>query len=339
MTALSPLHNLTMNTVPYPAPAALLEAAAAEVARAHEYPDMRGTRLAAAIADHVGVSPDRVLVGPGSAALCQIVLMSVCAPGDEIVYPWPSFEGYPPMIAHAGATGVPVQLDGDETDLAVMAKSVTERTKAILLCNPNNPTGTVFDEGRLREFLSEVDRSVLVIVDEAYRDFVTREGFRDALSCVDDHDNLCVLRTFSKSYRLAGLRVGYMITHPSLPRRLARMMPMFGVSGPGQAAAIAALGEDVRPEVAQRCTDIAAERDRLTAVLRERGWPIPDSHGNFVWLAAGEKAEPLAEFYAERGVLVRAYPGIGVRITVSTPQVNDLVAGIAGEYLSGKGIG
>ncbi|WP_370948460.1 aminotransferase class I/II-fold pyridoxal phosphate-dependent enzyme [Amycolatopsis sp. cg5] len=328
--------DLTMNTVQYPPSPDMLAAMLAATESAHEYPDMRATELIGTLAARLGVPSDRVLVGPGSAALCQLLVMTVAGPGDEVVYPWPSFEGYPEMVVHAGATRVAVPLRGHGIDLKELAAAVTERTKAVLLCNPNNPTGTVFSDAELAEFVAAVPDDVLVIVDEAYREFVTEPGFRDALA--GGPRGLCVLRTFSKAYGLAGLRVGYLVASPALVARLKPMMPLFAVGSHAQAAALAALNDEFAREVEKRCAAVAAERDRLVALLRAQGWSLPDGHGNFVWLPVGERSAELTAFFRERDVLVRLYPGDGVRITVTGRETGDLVAGIAADYLLENGV-
>ncbi|WP_370948457.1 aminotransferase class I/II-fold pyridoxal phosphate-dependent enzyme [Amycolatopsis sp. cg5] len=326
-------HDLTTNAIPYPPSPEMLVAMAQEVAHANEYPDARSAELSATLAARLGVPADRLLVGPGSAALCQLLLMTVAGPGDQIVYPWPSFEDYPAMIGHAGAMGVAVPLREHGIDLDAMAAAITTRTRAVLLCNPNNPTGTALDGPRLAAFLAAVPAHVLVVVDEAYRDFVTDPGFQDAWSLASPAGGLCVLRTFSKAYGLAGLRVGYLVGPRALTARLRTMMPLFSVGSPGQAAALAALTDEFTHAVEKRCGEIAAERDRLATMLRAQGWQLPRSQGNFVWLPVRNRSEELAAFFLRRNVLVRVYPGEGVRITVTDSQIVNLVARIAAAYL------
>ncbi len=324
-------HDLSMNTVAFRPAGSVVAAVARTAAAANEYPDMAATELTAAVARWLDVPGGYLTFGPGSAALCQIALLAWCGPGAEVVHQWPSFEAYPLMIEQVHATAVAVASRDTETDIGDIAAAVTDRTRMVLLCNPNNPTGAVLRQDRIRRLLSLLPEHVTVLVDEAYRDFVLSPGYRDAVELVADDPRVAVLRTFSKSFGLAGLRVGYLIAQPALTAKLAAARMFFAVSAPAQAAAVAAV-ERVA-EMRERCAAVGAERARLRGVLCEQGWAVPLSHANFLWLPTPQATE-FASHCAQYGVAVRAWPGRGVRVTVGAPASNDVFAGLAAEFIA-----
>ena len=326
-----PAYKLSSNENPFPPSAAVLSAVTDAAADLNRYPDMYASELVAAIAAHVGVDAERVVVGNGSVGVLETVLMAACGPGEEVVHAWRSFEAYPIAIQIAGATGVPVPLrDDGGHDLAAMADAVTERTRVVLVCSPNNPTGTVVHEDEMREFLARVPREVLVVLDEAYVEFVRDDAVVDGLALAREFKNVLVLRTFSKAYGLAGLRVGYAVARPRLVRGLRSASTPFGVNALAQAAALAALRES--EEVAARCERIVRERTRVLAALREQGWRVPESHGNFYWLALGRRAASFAREAAASGATVRAFDGEGVRVSVGEIEGNDAVLRLAADW-------
>lgn len=306
----------------------VLEAITAQAVRVNRYPDMAAAELRAALAGHVGVDPDRIAVGAGSVSVLQQVMTAFCDAGDEVVFAWRSFEAYPILAAVAGAEAVRVPLLADEShDLAGMLAAITDRTRVVLLCSPNNPTGVPLSTAQVESFLAAVPAGVLVVLDEAYVEYTADPAGAGSLGLLAAHPNLCLLRTLSKAYGLAGLRVGYAVADPQVAEALRRTAIPFGVSGIAQAAAVAALKASA--VVQERAARVVAERGRLIDQLRGYGWQTPDSAANFVWLRAG--AELLASLMAafdEADILVRGYTGDGVRISIADPASNDRVLAV-----------
>jgi len=320
--------KLASNEVPYGPLPGVVEAVTHAAAQAHRYPDMAVVELREALAHRYGVAPERVATGCGSVALTEHLAKATCLPGDEIVYAWRSFEAYPIITAGAAATGVRVPNDaGHGHDLAAMAAAVTDRTRMILVCNPNNPTGTALRRAALDRFLDDLGPEVLVVIDEAYREFVTDPEVPDALAAYGDRPNVVILRTLSKAWGLAGLRVGYLIAAPEVADAVRKLITPFSTSGVAQAAALAALR--ATEEVRRRCELVIAERERVTAALGALVAGVPPSQSNFVWLPIGARSAAFAEACAAGGVLVRAFPGDGVRVTIGTPAENDAFLALA----------
>jgi histidinol-phosphate aminotransferase len=318
---------LASNESHYPPLPKVLEAITAAAGRVNRYPDMATTALRERIAAAAGVSPLAVAVGPGSVGVLAQLIAAVCDPGDEVIFAWRSFEAYPILCQIAGAVDVRVPLVEERHDLATMAAAVTDRTSAILLCSPNNPTGTAISHRELVGFLEAVPSNVLVVLDEAYREFAD-DGSPDAVGLIGPaHPNLCVLRTFSKAYGLAGLRVGYAIAHPDVADGLRKTQIPFSVSSVAEAAALAAL--DSADEVAARVASVVAERPRVEAAARAAGWDVPEGAANFFWLRTDDATrELLVATFEAAGVMVRGYPGDGVRVTLADPASNDRVIAV-----------
>jgi histidinol-phosphate aminotransferase len=268
------------------------------------------------------VAPERVVTGCGSVALCEHLARATCLPGDEILYSWRSFEAYPIIVATTGAGSIRVPNDPDHGhDLAAMAEEITDETRMILVCNPNNPTGTAVRRAELDRFLDDVPDDVLVVLDEAYREFVTDPDVPDGLVTYGDRPNVAVLRTFSKAWGLAGLRVGFLVAAPEVAAAVRKVVTPFSTSTAAQAAALAALRQG--DEVRRRCERVISERQRLLEAVRKLVPDVPDSQANFVWLPLGERSVPFGAACEARGVIVRPFPGDGVRVTVGTPAEND----------------
>ncbi|CAM2957619.1 histidinol-phosphate transaminase [Actinomyces slackii] len=300
---------------------------------ANRYPEMTGQTLVEALAARFGVGADQVVVGNGSVALIQHLLDTVCQEGEEVVLPWRSFEAYPICAAVAGARAITVALTPQARhDVPAMLAAVTERTRLVMACTPNNPTGPALSAQELGQLVAGVPSDVVVLVDEAYLDFVTDPAVGDALDLLADHPNLVIARTFSKAHALAGLRVGCLIAEAGLAAAIRSVATPFGVSLPAQAAALAALEPEVLEETARRSAAVAAERDRVVAALRDQGWAVPESQGNFYWLGVGSRAAALAEHFRDAGILVRPFAGEGVRITVGTPEENDRALAAAASW-------
>jgi histidinol-phosphate aminotransferase len=325
--------KLSSNENPYPPLAGVLQSVEATAAEMNRYPDMSVGGLTAALAAKYVLEPERIAVGAGSVAVLYDLLRATCEKGDEVVYAWRSFEAYPIAVGLTGATSVQVPLDPDARhDLTAMSSAITDRTKAVLVCTPNNPTGPVTHAAELRDFVAAVPDHVVVVVDEAYHELVSDPDTVDGLELLDRHDNVVVLRTFSKAYGLAGLRVGYGLTSPPLADAIRKCSLPFGVSQVAQAAAVASLAaEDAMRE---RVESIVKERARVWAALRDQGWDVPVSEANFVWLPLGSQALAFAAACGERGLSVRPFDGDGVRVSIDEPAANDLFLDVAAAWRS-----
>lgn len=315
-------YKLSSNENPFPPLPGLLETAVAAAESMNRYPDMFATELVNAIADRLDVPLTDLATGTGSVGVLQQIIQSTTADGDEVIYAWRSFEAYPIVVGISGATSVRVPLRGDARhDLSGMADAITERTRLILVCSPNNPTGPVVHKDEFAAFLSRVPDDVLVVVDEAYHEFVRDPEVVDGLSVYRDHENVCVLRTFSKAYGLAGLRVGYAIAHEHVATALRKTAVPFGVSGIAQRAAIESLQREV--EMRARVDELVKECDRVRSELIKQGWRVPEAHGNFVWLETGDDTTKFAHRLEAEGIIVRPFPGEGCRVTVAEPEASD----------------
>ncbi|HST49206.1 histidinol-phosphate transaminase [Jatrophihabitans sp.] len=308
----------------------VLDRITAAAADANRYPDTNSSDLLEALAAKFGIGAEHLVVGCGSVSLCQQLVQATAGDGDEVVFGWRSFEAYPIITAIGGARAVQVPLREQAYDLPAMAAAITDRTRLVFVCNPNNPTGTAVPGVQLTEFLDEVPADVLVVLDEAYREFVTDEKVIDGTTLLDRYPNLMVLRTFSKAYGLAGLRVGYgLAADPAVARAVRQTQIPFAVTHVAQAAAQASLEPQAEQQLADRVAEVVAERARLTAALRAAGYQVPESEANFVWLADGPAEQGCVDAVAfgagceARGVIVRVFAGSGVRITVGTAAEND----------------
>ncbi len=326
--------KMSSNENPYPPLPAVLGAIAEAAAGINRYPDPAGRAMVAAIARRFDVAPESVATATGSVRLLAQLAEITCDPGDEIVFADPSFEAYPIVAAVADAVAVRVPLAaGARHDLPAMAAAVTDRTRLVLVCSPNNPTGPAVHEAELREFLAAVPPHVLVVLDEAYREFVDDPDTPDGVELFREHPNLVVLRTFSKAYGLAGLRVGWALAHPDVAATLTRSATPFGVNALAQAAVVASLEPDAEAELDRRVAALVAERHRVLDGLRAAGLDVPDAQGNFVWLGAGERSSALAEGLGREGLAVRPFSGVGLRITVAETEANDRLLSLAASLL------
>ena len=324
-------YKISSNENPYPPLPGVLEAALAAAGEMNRYPDMFATALTAAIAERFGVPLDHVATGTGSVGVLQQAFQVSAQEGDEVVYAWRSFEAYPIVAQVSGATSVRVPLGaGARHDIDAMAAAVTERTRLVLVCSPNNPTGPVVHAEELARLCDRVPPDVLVVVDEAYREFVRDPAAANGLELYRDHPNVCVLRTFSKAYGLAGLRVGFAVAHPPVADALRKTAVPFGVSGVAQHAAIESLRRE--PELLDRVAALVAERERVRAALLEQGWNVPETQANFVWLALGADTVAFAERCEEAGVVVRPFPGEGCRVSIGETEANDVVLRVAAAW-------
>jgi len=293
----------------------------------NRYPDTAATELVGRLADKLGVPVDHVAVGSGSVTLCQQLIQATCADGDEVVFGWRSFEAYPILTHVVGAVQTKVPLtDGHELDLDAMLAAITPKTRLLFVCNPNNPTGTAVRTEQLERFIAQVPPEVLIVVDEAYQEFVDDPHVPDGVELgktqwAQSRDNVAVLRTFSKAYGLAGLRVGYAVAPPSVSDVLRKVYVPFAVNMLAQVAALASL--DAEAELMARCRAIVAERTRVRGELLAAGFDVPESQANFVWLPLGEQTAAFNEHCLGHKVVVRAFVGDGVRVTIGEPEEND----------------
>src|SRR3954449_6043868 len=306
--SLTDVVKLASNEAPYGPLLSAQTAVADVVAGTNRYPDPDTNALRGALADKFGVDEAQVLAGNGSGEPCWLAFAAPCDPGDEVVFAWPSFEAYPILAAQVGATAVTVPLVDVRHDLGAMAEAVTDRTRLVFVCNPNNPTGTVVDRDAVDRFLDRVPGDLLVVFDEAYREFVTAPGFPDGLDYLEGRDNVAVLRTFSKAYGLAALRVGYAVASEGVINALRKVRVPFEVNALAQVAASASLA--AHDEMRARVDDVVAERTRVTKAMDDLGLPVVPSDANFVWLALPEQAAVLGEYSERAGVVLRPFAGV-----------------------------
>ncbi len=322
--------KLTSNESPYdplPSVRAVIASAASQVNR---YPDNTAAELIDAIATRFDVPPAHVAVGCGSVGIAQQLLEAVGEPGAEVVYAWRSFEAYPYLTDLANATSVPVPLVDARHDLPAMAAAITERTRLIFVCTPNNPTGTAVTGAELTAFLDQVPPDCLVVLDEAYVQYVRDPQVPDGLTVYAGRPNVAVLRTFSKAYGLAGLRVGYLVGHEPVAAAVRKTMLPFTVNSIAQAAAIASLAAE--PELLERVELVVKERDRVRHEMRGQGWSVPPTEANFVWLPLADRSAEFVAHCDAAGVSVRPYLPDGVRVTVADPEANDAFLTAAASY-------
>lgn len=325
-----PAYKLSSNENPYPPLPGVLQRVTDSAAAMNRYPDLSAARLTEALAERFQVPPEWIGVGTGSVGVAQQLLQATAGPGDEVMYAWRSFEAYPIVTQISGAASVRVPLTADaEHDLRAMAAAVTDRTRLIFVCHPNNPTGTVVRRAALERFLDEVPSETLVVLDEAYREFVRDPEAPDGLELCRQRPNVCTLRTFSKAYGLAGLRVGFVIGQPELAEAVRKTAVPFGVSQIAQDAAVASLqAEDA---LLTRVDALVEERDRVCDALRTQGWDVPRTEANFVWMPWGEHTSAFAQECEEAGVMVRPFAPEGARVTTGETEANDLFLGVAQE--------
>ena len=389
-----PAYKLSSNENPYPPLPSVLEQVTAAARSANRYPDMTCGELVAELAKRFNVPAEHIATGTGSVGVAQQLVQSTAGPGDEIIYAWRSFEAYPIITRISGARAVEVPLtSGELHDLDAMAEVVTDRTRLVFVCNPNNPTGTLVGRPALERFLDRVPDDVVVVLDEAYREFIrppvthrhpfkealraappdsvahrhpsreelraappdpvahrhpsnealraaprgatgtAEDGLPDGLDLYRDRPNVCVLRTFSKAYGLAGLRVGFAIAAEPVAAALRKTAVPFGVSQLAQDAAVASLHAE--EALLARVEWVVGERERVRQALLEQGWTVPESQANFVWLRLGERTGEFAAACERAGVVVRPFPGEGVRVTVGEAEANDIFLSVAGCWLAG----
>ncbi len=326
-------YKISSNENPFPPLPGVLDVVAAAATRMNRYPDLHSRALVAAVAERLDVPEEHVVPGTGSVGVLSQILQAAAGEGDEVVYAWRSFEAYPITVQLAGARSIRVPLGpGARHDLEAMADAVTPRTRLVLICSPNNPTGPAVHADELAGFLDRVPTDVLVVLDEAYLEFIRDPQAPDGIAIYRDRPNVAVLRTFSKAYGLAGLRVGYAVAHPPVAMALRKTALPFGVSVIAQEAAVASLAAE--PALLERVDRLVAERERVVAALRAQGWDVPETQANFVWMQLGAATMDFAEACAAAGLTVRPFAGEGARCTVAEPEANDLLLGVCAQFMA-----
>jgi histidinol-phosphate aminotransferase len=311
----------------------VVEAIAEAASGLNRYPDNGAMALREALAAALRVEVGNVGVGCGSVSLCQQLVQATCDAGDEVLFAWRSFEAYPLVTRVAGAVPVQVPLTADHVhDLGALRTAVTERTRLVFVCNPNNPTGTAVGREALAKFLDAVPPHIVIVLDEAYFEYLRPDGFAagdlpDGVELWRSRPNVIVLRTFSKAYGLAGLRVGYAVGDPGLITTMNKVYIPFSVNSLAQVAAIASLA--AQQELLARTDAVVAERERVVAELRSLGYRVPPSQANFAWLDLGAATVEFAQASAQAGVLIRPFANEGARVTIGDPAENDVFLAFA----------
>ncbi|MBF6437639.1 pyridoxal phosphate-dependent aminotransferase [Nocardia cyriacigeorgica] len=312
--------DLSLSENPFPPLPSVRGAIQREIGQANRYPEFLPTRLPAVIAGRLGVRPDQVVVGSGATGVAMQILQTLTEPGSDMVLGVPTFDGYPIMAGMAGVEVIGLPLDpAGEQDLPAIARAVTSRTRLVVLCRPHNPTGTLVPQRDLRRFLRIIPTHIPIILDEAYAEFLPVAERLDPLPLLSRHPNLLILRTFSKAYGLAGLRIGYALGHPDLITRVRRLQLPFGTPTLTLTAVTASYAAE--PELAVRVARITEERDSLREALRRTGIPVPPSYANFLYLPGPGVATALRR----ARIAAKAYPDGSARIAVGDAEAGRAV--------------
>lgn len=313
--------KLTANEGPEGPFPGVVEVAARALSGSNRYPDNACWDLGHALADDLGIDFSNLLFGAGSVALLAEIVSALGGPGTRIVYGWPSFVMYRFAAIWAGSQYMEVPLLADMSlDLAAMAEAIDDDTTVVVVCNPNNPTGTIKSAEEVEGFIESVPESVLVIVDEAYHEFVTDPRYRTEIPLAVSRPNVVVLRTFSKIYALAALRIGYAVATPDLLTEVRKVQAPLTVNRVAQVAAKASLGQP--EELDRRRTENAARRHHLTGALQERGLDVAESHTNFLFFDLGDRAGEIIEVMTAKGVIIRGMGEGRVRATIGNDEEN-----------------
>lgn len=323
--------KISSNENPYSPHPKIIEAITRAANSIQRYPDPNSTRLLERLADKYQVSPNQISLGTGSVAVLTQLIQASATHNDEVIFAWRSFEAYPIVTKVAGAIAVKVPLkENYEHDLDSMLKAITPKTKTILVCSPNNPTGTAVNKEQFINFLNQVPKDILVVLDEAYTEFVTDPTAINGIKDLNNENNLSILRTFSKAYGLAGLRVGFTIAQEPVIDYLKKVALPFGVSSIAQAAALAALDNEV--EIIQSVNTLILERDRVYKELTNFKVNIPNPQGNFIWFDLKDKSEAFAQACEQAGIIVRVFANEGVRATIAETVANNRLIEVASKF-------
>jgi histidinol-phosphate aminotransferase len=328
-----PAYKLSSNEIahsPLPSVVAAIVDAATEINR---YPDPFTTKLNQALADKFSIPVDQIATGTGSVGVCQQIIQAVAGAGDEVIYAWRSFEAYPIITTIGGAINVQVPLtEGGLHDLDAMLNAITPKTRVIFVCTPNNPTGGIVTQQQIDDFLAKVPKDILVVIDEAYIEFNRDENAIDGIATMKANSNVGVLRTFSKAYGLAGLRVGYFVGPKNVADAVRKTAVPFGVSNIAQVAAVSSLEHEA--ELFERVEEVIAERLWFESELAQLGFKLPVSQANFVWLPLGDLTDEFAKLCEGIAVSIRPFPGEGVRISIGERPALERVISLAKEFVS-----
>jgi histidinol-phosphate aminotransferase len=299
----------------------VVEAVADTLGGSNRYPDNDATSLSDALSKWLGLPAAHLWLGAGSVALLGHIALAVGGPGTSAVFAWPSFVMYRTVSRWAMTETVEVPLTALFVhDLEAMSGAIREDTSVVYLCNPNNPTGTIFSGEAMEWFVGAVPERVLIVVDEAYVDFANDPAYRSALTLATERSNVVVLRTFSKIFSLAAHRVGYAVGHPATIAELRKTQTPFSISQVAQTAATASLGDEV--EHRRRVEANALGRHHLLGVLEERAVPHCESHANFVYMRIGEDSIAASDEFTRRGVIIRPMSRGWLRVTVGSDSEN-----------------
>lgn len=321
--------KLSSNENPFPPLPQVAERVAAATAL-NRYPDGAAAALRERLAARHGVEPAGIHVAAGSVSLLAQFIQAAAGPGDEVLYSWRSFEAYPGLVTVAGATSVPVPNDPRGAhDVDAMVAAVTDRTRMVIVCSPNNPTGTVVSQAEFDRLLAAVPADVLVLLDEAYCEFAAGSGGVDGDAVIAAQRegrlrNVVVLRTFSKAWGLAALRIGYAVGDPSVLAAARGVAIPLSVTEPAQLAALVSL--DHEDALLERVAALTERRDRVWQALLEQGWDVPRPWGNFVWLPVPGDDGRAGDAFHRRGLSVREFAGEGLRVSIGEQEsVEDLL--------------
>lgn len=304
----------------------VVEAITDAARRSNRYPLSGSPELTAALAAKHGVTPEEVMVGNGSNEILDLLVRAFVADGENVVFPWPSFIVYNLIPKICGVEGRPVMLSDLRVDLPAMREAIDDRTRMVMVCNPNNPTSTYVSAEEMDRFLDGLREDVLVVMDEAYFDYVDAPDYPDSLALRRSRNTIVTLRTFSKFHAIAGVRVGYAIADPAVIMALHKARQPFNVSLIAQAAAMAAMecADELRP----MARETIRERERVRAEVRRLGMECPESQTNFVFVALGDSDLDLFAALSKRNIIVRPMGQFGsakntYRISIGTPEEND----------------
>lgn len=327
--------KLASNENPYGCSENVWPALAEEKETFHLYPEGNATHLAEKLAEQIEVDPRRLIFGNGSDEIVQMICRAYLSSGDESVLANPTFSRYETGIRIEGAVPVKVPLKEGTHDLEAMSQAITDRTRVVWICNPNNPTGTIVHHQDLEAWIDQLPEHVLIVIDEAYYEYVTDPNFPDSLSLLDYDPRIIVLRTFSKIYGLAAFRIGYGIAHPDVVQDLQRVREPFNTNRLAQRAALAALEDQ---NFVQQCR--VKNRQALAQVCQqfdEWGIDYYPAHGNFVLFDTGYPAEEVFQYFLQRGVIVRSGNPLGfpthLRVTLGTSKQNQRFLAVYADFI------